>query len=176
MDLDWSFSFDCNINCFFVGQRSKNSTEPVENNQGTQTPIVTEEQPPIKQPTKQNTETPKPTKTNTQTSVITNSQACLTIANTVAQNETAKTGGVQVFTVLQAHFKQSTNNCYYELQDKVTNPAYPSITIGINYAPNNESIAFCTSMPNTATGCYQTGYGSINESTFHLIEAQYLEN
>ena len=165
---------------YYFGTTSKNSTETVENNQ-TQTSVVAQEQPPVKQLAKQNTETSKSTQTNTQSSIITNSQACLTIANTAAQNEAAKTGSTHDITVLQAHFKKSTlvttnNNCYYELQEKIANTTYPSITISINYAPNDESIAFCTSMPNTVTSCYQNGYGSISESAFHLIEAQYLAN
>jgi hypothetical protein len=111
--------------------------------------------------------------TNNETN-ITNNPACLAIANQAALADNEKYSGKQEFTVLRAYFNSSTNNCYYELRDKVIDPEYPSTTISINYAPNDQAIAFCTTIPNSPTGCYQTGYGSISQQTFNLLEAQYL--
>lgn len=156
---------------YYFGTTSKNSTEPTENIQSATTPLLIQEQPPAKQPApevKAKTETPKSAQTNTQTNVITNSQACLTIANQAIQNEEA--GGIMHdIKVLQAHFKQSTNNCYYEIQY----PINGDIMTSIHYAPYDQTIATCANAPGV---CYQSDNGYINEAIFHLIEAQYLAN
>jgi len=99
-----------------------------------------------------------------QTNVITNSQPCLEIASGVVKNSS-----LENIKVLQAHFKQSTNNCYYELQYVINGDTMTSI----HYAPYDEIIATCAKI---SGACYQSGKGDINESIFHLIEAQYLAN
>jgi len=168
---------------YYFGTTSKNSTQPVENNQGTQTPVVAEEQPPVKQPVTQNIEIPKSTQKSMQPTVVTNSQSCLDIANNAAENDLGKYYK-NVF-VLQAHFKQSTGNCYYEMTgqhiSEATNPNGNYYTV-ISYAPNDNIIAQCgnsISQPFTGndaeTTCLLNGSPS-NVAMFHLIEAQYLEN
>jgi len=161
---------------FYFGKNSNNNKTQISADTSNQTsssnqlsPIASS-QPEAQKTTPQTLPTTIQTKPKqaTQAVVITNSQPCLEIANQAVQSEEAS-GIMSGTKVLQAHFKQSLNNCYYEIQYPMSGDTITSI----HYAPNDQTIATCAQL---SKSCYQSDYGYINESAFHLIEAQYLAN
>jgi hypothetical protein len=105
----------------------------------------------------------------------TNGLNCKSFADQAASLDQSKSNG-QIFSVLQSHYSQSLNQCYYELS--ISNPIADSLSTDIRSAPNDDWIAECSTgvYPPPQLFCTEHNVGRITQQQFQQLETEYLTN
>jgi uncharacterized protein (UPF0333 family) len=127
--------------------------------------------------------TPSPTTTEQTPTTVnqnlvsegTNGLNCKAFADQVATLDQSKSNG-QVFSVLQSHYSQSLNQCYYELS--ISDPIADSLSTDIRSAPNDDWIAECSTgvYPPPQLFCTEHNVSRITQQQFQQLETKYLTN
>ena len=172
------------IGAYYFGTSSKNSTEPVDNNQNTTIPVVNQEQAPVKQTVPQAT-------TETQTKKVANieeSRACAQQATIVAKND--QDFGVAHGAPLgpgfsyQNHYNSTLGKCLFlstdvatinnnSVLDEVLSDAYDNTTIASYYDEISPANVIVTEVCNIngVMGCtnkqFRAFLNAEMESTIH---------
>jgi maltose-binding protein MalE len=117
--------------------------------------------------------TPASTQPATQNNVpqtADNTQDCQSIANAAAQNDQATQN--ETTSVVQVYFNQASQQCYYEV-DIFTSTGNET---DIRTAPNDQTIASCTTTPTNTLSCQKQGGVVITEPQFKALLANDIPN
>ena len=99
-----------------------------------------------------------------------NTQDCQSIANAAAQNDQATQN--ETTSVVQVYFNQASQQCYYEV-DIFTSTGNET---DIRTAPNDQTIASCTTTPTNTLSCQKQGGVVITEPQFKALLANDIPN
>ena len=129
----------------------------------------------------QNEDTPSPTTTEQTPTTVnqnlvsegTNGLNCKAFADQAASLDQSKSNG-QIFSVLQSHYSQSLNQCYYELS--ISDPIADSLSTDIRSAPNDDWIAECSTgvYPPPQLFCTEHNVSRITQQQFQQLVLQFL--
>jgi|GEM_PF-4272507 len=106
----------------------------------------------------------------TSTAAATAPQDCQAVANAAAAQEQSASG--ETTSVVEAHFNESQQKCYYELTSFGTAGTVASIRV----APNDQMLASCTTSSTNNLLCKNADGSSITEPQFKALLSTYLAN
>ena len=164
---------------YFIGQSSNNQPQPINTSNASSTSVQptsnAQQSTSTNQGAGQSSQKTPTTVNQNLVSEGTNGLNCKAFADQAASLDQSNSNG-QTFSVLQSHYSQSLNQCYYELS--ISDAADGSLSTDIRSAPNDDWIAECSTgvYPPPQLFCTEHNVGRLTQQQFQQLESEYLTN